>query len=220
MQKVSETEKELLFAVDSPAELTPELISSLFIQGKALRIEWPRQELKSAMIMELADRYFVQIGMEAPVLNYESESAKLPGKTYDEETTKRIVMESYESGYADVWRGQLADEIIQLFRGAVAAIANSNTTRFVEVDGRVGGLIVIANFKTYRGEYKDHLAWVWIDSRLPKATRKIVGASLLHTAAKLARGQLLAGLYVRNMKSYTFLRKAGFESICATFLQP
>lgn len=100
----------------------------------------------------------------------------------------------------------------------IDGLANSKSTRIVGVDGRVAGLVVVGNFETYRGDKQDHIAWIWIDSTFPKETRREVGATLLKATAQIAPGKIVAGLYIRNIKSYRFLRNAGFESICITLL--
>jgi len=220
VRKVRETDREVLIAVDSTSELTMDLITSVIVPGKATRFEWPRQELNAPILMDLSNRFFVQIGMEALQLNFDPALARLQVRTFDDQTTKRIVAKSYESGYADVWKGQIPDPILERFRVAIDGLATSKSTRIIEVDGKVAGLVIVGNFETYRGDKQDHIAWVWIDSTIPRETRRAVGATLLKATAQIAPGKVLAGLYIRNMKSYRFLRNAGFESICVTLLEP
>lgn len=220
MQKVSESDCEILYAVTSPSNITAELVISLMDLGKRLRFEWPRQILTSNIFMELSDRYFVQVGMDAPKLIYESQSPGLSIDSFDDETSKRYVAESYETGYAKVWIQQLSSQMIERFRAGVTKLANNRTTRFVQVDGRPVGLAIVANLKTYRGEFKDHMAWIWIDAKLQMDFRKAVGACLVEAAAQLAPAQILAGIFVRNVRSMSFARKAGFESVGATVIGP
>ncbi len=220
MLKINENSQEILFSITSPDDLTADVLKELSQTKKNLRFEWPRQDFDLQRFNEIHGEVFIQIGMEAAKISSVGSVDILPISTFHDQKSQALILETYETDYKIKWSGKIPEPILELFKTALSSITNQRTSRFVVIDGHLRGAIVVANFKTYRSELKDHIAWIWIDGSQPKAIRRRIGESLLNQAAIMAPEAVMAGVYSRNLKSFEFLRKAGFKSICATFLQP
>lgn len=219
MQARRETENEIVISVSKPSLLSADQVRDFLKSGKKVRIEWDRQPADLKLFSEFSDKYFIQVGMSAPSIKRDLKLETIPTNSLNDELTKKVVMDSYQSGFAQIWKDQISESVVETLRDAVRKIATSKTTKFVEIDAKTAGLIIIDNYAIYTGENKDHIAWVWIDPNLSKDKRRIVGASLLAAAQAVAPKEVVAGIYIRNLRSYGFLRKAGFETIGASFVR-
>ncbi len=220
VQKLRETATEVIYRAEDPTNLDAYAMTNLMIEGKALRIEWPRQFVDPSLFIEMSKSFYLQWGMEADNIQFNSAATKLDVLQFDDAKTKQLVAESFRTDYLEVWRGQITDARLEKVGTSLVQLVNGKNTHFIEVRGKIAGIVMVDNFETYRGMHEDHLGWIWIDSSLDADLRRTIASTLLHATARVATGKILAGVYVRNMKSFNFLRKAGFESICVQLLQP